>query len=101
MNFMRSWRKDLTITTTEFVILADRARNGTPPGPGWGTYLEVVCDLCGYTWTEVAMIGSKGKTCPLCGVEDVEFVWGSDLDFGGDGSFLQPVGWKYATINHN
>lgn len=72
----------------------DRARNGTPVGAGWGIYEGVHCCFCGATWVQVAMMGTKGKVCPYCGDFDPDYPWLPEwTGIGGDGVYLNPVGW--------
>ena len=91
---MRSCKNVMATSMSEFVELVDRARSGVPAGRGWGVYKDVHCPYCGTIWIQVAKVGTKAKTCPFCGVSDPQHPW---LDkwagIGGDGGFLNPVGW--------
>jgi hypothetical protein len=98
---MQSLPNVLAINTDDLIRLVDRARNGTPPGEGWGLYEDVTCDHCGMLWNAVAMLGTKGKECPYCGHLDPNYHWLTDFTLPGDGVFLNPVGWEYAQISHN
>ena len=69
---------------------------------GWGVYHDVECPMCGFSWTAIRMVGTKGKVCPDCHFHDVEFEWlGDTNDPPSDGCFLDPVGWENASIITN
>ena len=83
-----------------FEKIVDRTKNGTPPGHGWQSY-TITCE-CG----EVYLPTKKPYTfsvdvCPTCG-RKTEMVWlPRDGHTPCDGPWLEPVGWKTATIFAN
>jgi hypothetical protein len=89
----------MATSTIELQVLVDRARNGTPAGEGWGIYQNVFCFECGAIWIQVAMMGTRGKACPYCGHFDPDYTWRPEwTGIGGDGVYLNPVGWVGAEI---
>ena len=96
-----STKSFFSISATQFLTLVENARDGTPPGPGWGVYDYVKCMICGYAWTCVAMVNTKGKECPNCGYFDAESIWLTHSEFKGEGAFLNPVGEDYSIVNKN
>jgi hypothetical protein len=96
-----SSRKDL-LTADEFLMLVDRARNGTPAGRGWGVYNHVVCPNCCIPSMVIAAMGTRGYFCPRCGDKDHKRVWLDQLPLqAGDTSTLLPVGWERARLSMN
>ena len=90
-----------TIGTTnwnQFKILLDRSQKGTPPGEGWGVFEDVECHACGAMFVAVAMIGSKGISCPRCGFTDDSFIFRTQNECNGDGSCLCPVGFEHSEL---
>jgi hypothetical protein len=92
----------VSLSADEFIVLVDRAENGTPAGMGWGTYENVLCECCGKTFTTVAKTGTRGLVCPHCNDIIPDYLWLEALNgVYGEGSFLNPVGWEYASMNRN
>ncbi len=100
---MTSLRKGLVITIHEFTILVDRFYNGTPAGPGWGSYPDVRCAECGRRFRTSEKLGTKGYWCPRCGYHDPGFMWlwSGPEEVYGEGSTLCPVGWQYSRFSKN
>ena len=61
-------------------------------------YEDLECPACGYGWSEIAMVGTRGMVCPDCLYEDREFLWAGSPGEQTDGCWLQPVGWERATL---
>lgn len=102
MTIMMDKVKLLTIKAIEFCVLLDRSMNGTPAGRGWGVYEDIRCPYCGYTRTEIALLGTRCVTCPVCGNTDRRIRFFDSGGFGnGDGSCLCPVGWMDTIIHSN
>ena len=97
---MRSSSRDITTTLEMFMKLVDRAKNGTPPGRGWGIFPNTACPACGFKHVAVAMIGSLGYECPYCDYVDLEWVW-LEHSVPGDVSYLLPVGWEHSRLCRN
>lgn len=97
---MKFSQNDMATNTRMFVLLVDRALNGTPAGQGWGAYPNLTCPQCYATHNYVALVGTKGWTCKSCSLFYPELKWQSSQR-GDEGSTLWPVGWMYAEISKN
>lgn len=91
----------ISITSTQFLKLVKNAREGTPPGNGWGFFPYVKCKRCKCAWEAEAMFNTKGRECPYCGFYDKEAVWTEQTEYKGEGAFLNPVGKDYSIVNKN
>lgn len=85
----------------EFLRLIDYAKNGVPPGGGWGHFDYITCKYCYYAWAGVAMFNTKGKECPLCHTVDKEHVWLEYSEYHGEGAMLSPIGNRYEIVTKN
>jgi len=84
------------MSTSEFVLLVDRARNGAVPGRGYGVFEDVTCPGCSRKRNVTSKVGVKGFTCPDCGYHDPDYLWLDETI--SEGATLCPVGWKRAKI---
>ena len=94
------WKNFLATTTPEFMQFIDRYYEGAPVGRGWGAYPDQHCVECGCKWEVVKPVGTLGRTCPQCGDHLPHFKWlGPEAEFNCDGTWLEPVGWKFFKLN--
>jgi len=85
----------------DFLEIATRARTQiNPPGPGWGVF-RFNCPECSLHMMLVRPVNTLGFLCPYCRYENKEFRWHFKDVHNGEGAFLAPVGYKYATTNLN
>ena len=98
---MNSTKSSISFTITEFLRLVDYRDNGTHPGRGYGVYDYVKCAMCGYAWSAIVLMNTKGKECPNCKYYDENFMWIELVPYKGEGAMLNPIGQGYDIVTDN